>query len=67
VDHKEQHHQHHREEREHKKQEEHRHELAAEKQPQVIHPIWFAVIGFVLVLAAVLIWTFVFGGYGWLV
>jgi hypothetical protein len=67
VDHKEQHHQHHREEREEKKKEQHQHDLQQEKKPGTIHPLWFAAIGFVLVVAAVLVWIFVFGGYGWLV
>ncbi len=60
MDHKEQHHQHHEKQREEKKKEEHRHELQQEKKPGIqVHPLWFAVIGLVLVVAAVLVWTFI--------
>jgi type VI protein secretion system component VasF len=57
VDHKEKHHQHHEKEREEKKKEQHQHELAQEKQPRVIHPLWFGAVGLALVILALFIWT----------
>jgi cytoskeletal protein RodZ len=58
MDHKEQHHQHHQKEREEKKKEQHKHEQDQMKKPGSIHPLWFAVVGVVLVVVALTIWTF---------
>jgi hypothetical protein len=57
MDHKEQHHQKHVKEREHEKKERKEHEHAEEKSLLPFHPAWLVVLGAVLVLAAVLIWT----------
>jgi uncharacterized membrane protein len=59
MDHKEQHHQHHQKEREHEKKLQKLHEDEQEKNALPFHPIWLLVVGIVLTLAAVLIWTFV--------
>jgi hypothetical protein len=58
VDHKEQHHLHHQKEREHEKREEKLREQQQEKKLLPVHPAWLFGIGAVLVLAAVLVWTF---------
>jgi hypothetical protein len=61
MDHHEQHHQHHKKEREeelrHRKAHEHDHEQG-KKVPYPIHPKWLLVLAFALILAAVLVWTF---------
>jgi hypothetical protein len=56
MDHKEQHHEHHRKEREEKKkhQKEHEHQMEKRTYP---HPLWFFVLGVILVGVAILIWT----------
>ena len=61
MDHKEQHHEKHRHEREEKKKERKEHEHQEEKHSGGLpfHPAWFAVVGVVLVVAAILIWTFI--------
>jgi hypothetical protein len=59
MDHHEQHHQHHQKEREEKKRHEHEHELQEERKPQVIHPLWFLVLGVVATLGAVLVWILI--------
>jgi hypothetical protein len=56
MDHKEQHHQHHQKEREHEKKEKKEHEQEAKGPP--IHPAWFFAAGLVLVIVAVIVWTF---------
>jgi hypothetical protein len=58
MDHHEQHHQHHQKEREHKKQEQKEYERQQEKKLLPVHPAWLLGLGVVLILAAVLIWTF---------
>jgi hypothetical protein len=58
MDRKEQHHLKHVKEREHEKKEHHKHEREAEKTWLPFHPAWLCVLGAVLVLAAMLIWTF---------
>lgn len=58
MDHHEQHHQKHEKEREHKKHEQKLHEQAASRKLRSLHPAWFVVIGVVVILAAVLVWTF---------
>jgi hypothetical protein len=58
MDHHEQHHQHHEKEREERIKHEKEHERREEKQPWKIHPAWWVVMGVVLILVAVLIWTF---------
>jgi len=57
MDHKEQHHQHHQKEREQEKKRKAEHEREEEKTALPIHPAWLFVIGAVLVLLALLIWT----------
>jgi hypothetical protein len=59
MDHQEQHHEHHRKEREEQKKERKEHEHQEEKNGLPIHPAWFLVAGIVAVIAALLIWTFV--------
>jgi hypothetical protein len=59
MDHHEQHHLHHEKEREHRKKIQKEHERQQEKNMLPIHPLWLLVIGIVLVLVAVLIWSFV--------
>jgi hypothetical protein len=63
MDHHEQHHQHHRKEREEEKRHEHERERLEEKKLRVIHPLWFLVLGIVLLVAAVLTWIFVAGAF----
>jgi hypothetical protein len=58
MDHHEQHHQHHQHERELKKKEDREFERQQEKNGPPIHPVWLWGGGALLVLAAVLIWTF---------
>ncbi len=56
MDHKEERHEHHRKEREHEKAERKHHEHEEEKQPRLIHPAWFLVLGIFLTLGVVLAW-----------
>ena len=58
MDHQEQHHQHHQKEREEKKKEEKAHEREQEKSSLPFHPAWLVGVGVVLVVIAVLVWTF---------
>ena len=59
MDHKEQHHQHHQKEREEEKRHHRAHEQGQKKRfPSPIHPKWLLVLAIGLILAAVLIWTF---------
>jgi len=58
MDHKEQHHQHHQKEREHEKKEKKEHEHEQEAKGSPIHPAWFFAAGLVLVIVAVIVWTF---------
>jgi hypothetical protein len=58
MDHHEQHHQHHEKERQERIRHEKERERRQEKQPWIIHPGWLGVVGVVLILAAVLIWSF---------
>jgi hypothetical protein len=59
MDHKEQHQQHHQKEREHEKKEHTAHEREHEKKSFLpFHPAWLVGVGVVLVLTAVLVWTF---------
>jgi hypothetical protein len=58
MDHQEQHHQKHLKEREHEKKEHKEYEEQRAKSPLPFHPAWLAVGGAVLVLAAILIWSF---------
>ena len=58
MDHKEQHHEHHRHEREEHKKEQKLHEREQEKKSSLpVHPLWLLVVGVVLTLGAVLVWT----------
>jgi cytoskeletal protein RodZ len=59
MDHHEQHHQHHKEEREHEKKEHKAYERQHEKSALPFHPAWLVVVGFVLVVVALLLWTLV--------
>jgi hypothetical protein len=56
MDHKEQHHQRHEKEREHEKKEHRKHEQQG-KNLLPFHPSWLFVVGAVLALVAVLLWT----------
>jgi hypothetical protein len=58
MDHQEQHHLHHIKEREHEKKEHKAHERQHEKDRLPFHPAWLVVIGTLLVVVAVAIWTF---------
>jgi cytoskeletal protein RodZ len=59
MDHHEQHHQHHQKEREEKKKHHKEHERQEGKRtPLPIHPKWLLALAVALILAAVLIWTF---------
>jgi hypothetical protein len=57
MDHKEQHHQKHEKEREHEKKEHRKHEQQQGKKILPFHPGWLFVVGGVLALVAILIWT----------
>jgi hypothetical protein len=57
MDHKQQHHLKHQKEREHEKKEHQKYEAEAEKTRLPVHPAWLFVVGVVLVLMVVLIWT----------
>jgi quinol-cytochrome oxidoreductase complex cytochrome b subunit len=58
MDHKEQHHQHHQKEREQHKKEQREHEHQMEKSNLPFHPAWLVGFGLVLILVAILVWTF---------
>jgi hypothetical protein len=58
MDHKEQHHQHHEKVREQHKKEKKEHEHQQEKSALPFHPAWLLVLGLVLVVTAILVWTF---------
>lgn len=58
MNHKDQHHEHHRKERDHEKKKKKEHEHQQEKNALPIHPKWLLVIAVVMIIAAVLIWTF---------
>jgi hypothetical protein len=61
MDHKEQHHEHHRHEREEHKKEKKEHEHQQEKKSGLpVHPLWLLVLGIILMLGVVLVWTFAF-------
>jgi hypothetical protein len=58
MDHKEEHHLKHVKEREHEKKEHQKHEREAEKSLLPFHPAWLFVVGAMLAVLAVLLWTF---------
>ena len=59
MNHHEQHHQHHQKEREEKKKHQKEHERQEEKRfPYPIHPKWLLALAVGLILAALLVWTF---------
>ena len=58
MDHHEQHHQHHQKEREEEKRHRKALERAEGKNLLPFHPAWLFGVGAVLVLIAVLVWTF---------
>jgi hypothetical protein len=58
MDHKEEHHLHHRRERELQKKEKKAYEHEQEKNLLPFHPAWLVGLGIVLVIAALLVWTF---------
>jgi cell division septal protein FtsQ len=60
MDHKQEHHQHHEKQREAEKKEKKEHEREMQAKTQYIHPLWFAVLGAVLVILAVVSWIFFF-------
>jgi type VI protein secretion system component VasF len=57
MDHQEQHHLHHQKEREHEKKEHKAHEHKQEERMWGFHPAWFVVLGIVLILLVVAVWT----------
>lgn len=57
MDHKEQHHLHHQKEREEKKREEKEFERQQELKGWPIHPAWFVVLGIILTVLAIIVWT----------
>jgi uncharacterized membrane protein len=59
MDHKEQHHQHHQKEREQHKKEQKAYEARQEKNLLPFHRKWLVVLGIALVVAAILVWTFI--------
>jgi hypothetical protein len=59
MDHKDQHRHHHEHERAERKKEERESEKEWEKSVLPFHPAWLVVLGVVLVLVAVSIWTVV--------
>ena len=60
MDHKEQHHQKKEKEREHEKAQHNAHEQQDAKKSRLpFHPAWLVVVGFVLTLSAILIWTYI--------
>jgi hypothetical protein len=59
MDHHEQHHQHHQKEREHHIKQQKEHEHQTEKLPGRIHPLWFLVLGTVLLGLVALTWILV--------
>lgn len=58
MNHQEQHHQHHLKERAEEKKHDHQLEQGQDKTVRTIHPLWFVVIGSVLLMAIVAIWIF---------
>lgn len=60
MDHKEQHHEHHRKEREEQKREQKEYERRHEQDRWPFHPAWLVLVGAVLVLVALAIWSFFF-------
>ena len=60
MSHQDQRHEHHRKEREEHKKEQKEHEKQDAKSALPFHPAWLAVGGIVLVIVAMLIWTFAF-------
>jgi hypothetical protein len=58
MDHKEKHHQEHEKERERRKKGQKEHERREGQSPLPFHPAWLVAVGAGLVLAAVLVWTF---------
>ena len=64
MDHQDQHHEKHRHEREEKKKEQKDHEHQDEKSSLPFHPAWLAVFGVLLVVAALIVWTFIWPLFG---
>ncbi len=58
MDHQERHHEQHEKEREHEKKEHKAHEREAGGKRHPFHPAWYAVVGAVLIFAALLVWMF---------
>jgi hypothetical protein len=56
MNHHEQHHQHHEKEREQRIRREEERERKNEKLPRRIHPLWFLVLGTVLIALVLLTW-----------
>ena len=59
MDHHEQHHEKHEKEREEKKKEQKSHEHQQEKSALPFHPAWLVFFGLLLIVLALLVWTFV--------
>ena len=58
MDHKEQHRIHHEKERQEEKKQKKEYESEQEKSLLPFHPVWLVVLGFVMVLLALAVWTF---------
>jgi hypothetical protein len=58
MNHQERHHEHHRKEREEHKKEQKEHDRKQEKSGLPIHPAWLFGVAVAMILAAVLVWTF---------
>ncbi len=57
MDRQEKHHQQHKKEHEHEARLKREHERHEESLPRRIHPAWFIVLGSVLIIIVVLVWT----------
>ena len=63
MNHQEQRHQRHRKERAEEKQQEQQEEIFADNRVRIIHPIWFVVLGSLLLLTALVTWIMATGGW----
>jgi hypothetical protein len=57
MDRQHEHEKNHQQEREHKKDERKQREHVQERQVRTIHPAWFVMLGVVLIVSAVMLWT----------
>jgi len=59
MDHQDKHHEHHKKQREHEDKIKKEHEHQQERLPRKIHPAWFVIVGSVLIILVILIWSMV--------